>query len=95
MQLDFLDAISQFDYQLNQFVTQNNGTAWQNADMISFSSNNSNQTVSLYGSDYYLNLEFGESTSSGQTTKDEFQVLEGQTATAKLYGSLISLGSWW
>ncbi len=47
------------------------------------------------GADYYLNLEFGESTSNGQTTLDEFQVQEGQLATAKLYGSLISLGSWW
>ncbi|MGI9239292.1 MAG: choice-of-anchor K domain-containing protein [Verrucomicrobiales bacterium] len=95
VQLDFNDAISQFDYQLNQFVTQNSGTVWENADMISFATNDSAQSVNMFGGDYYLNLEFGESTANGATTRDEFQVQEGELATAKLYGSLISLGSWW
>jgi len=95
VQLDFNDTVSQFDYQLSQFVTQNSGTVWENADMISFASNDSAQAINLYGADYYLNLEFGDSTSNGQTTLDEFQVQEGQLATAKLYGTLIQLGSWW
>jgi hypothetical protein len=95
VQLDFNDAISQFDYQLTQFVTQNSGNEWQNADLISLGSNYSTQSVSLFGADYYLNLEFGESSSNGQTTRDEFQVKEGSLARAKLYGSLISLDSWW
>ena len=95
VQLD-LDSISnQFNYQINQYITYNTGTAWENADTIQIDSTLSTETINLFGANYALNLEFGESSAGGSSSLDQFTVLEGETATAALYGTLVSLDSWW
>ena len=95
VQLDIGGTVSQFDYSIERFTTLNDGNEWENADFIWFNDTESSQKVSLYGVDYSLNLEFGESTTNGNTTAAQFQVQEGETAIANLYGTLISVASWW
>jgi len=95
IQLDLGTEYAEFDFQLDQFVTLNQGDAWDNADLIAFSDHQSAQSLNLYGTEYHLFVDFGETTEFGTTDFGEFRVLEEHTAIAKLYGTLVSLGSWW
>ncbi|MGI9243369.1 MAG: choice-of-anchor K domain-containing protein, partial [Verrucomicrobiales bacterium] len=104
VQLEFGGEAIQFDYGFDLLTTPNNGTEWENADYVWFNDPNidrlslgtqSEQIVSLYGSDYTLNLEFGETSSDGFASIDQFHVKEARAASAKLYATLVSVGSWW
>ena len=85
-----------FNYTLELINVANNSNAW-NGDSSAWSSadyvhlDNIYSTVgqSLGGEDYTLQIEFGETTSQGFSTIDNFYVLEEGTATGKLYGTLV------
>ena len=95
VQLAFNGGAAQFDYSFDLLTTANTGNAWQNADYVWFNDTESAQTISLYGVDYSLNLEFGETSSFGFSSIDQFHVQESQSASANLYARLVSIGSWW
>ena len=95
VQLDLGSTIADFDFTIEKYTTQNNGTVWENADFISFLDTQSEQTIDLFGTEYSLNVEFGESTTAGNTWQEQFQVQEGEMAIANIYGTLMSVGSWW
>ncbi len=104
VQLEFGGEAIQFDYGFDLLSTPNTGNSWQNADYVWFNDPNidslsfgtqSEQRVNLYGVDYTLNLEFGETSSNGFASVDQFHVKEGRSASANLYAKLISVGSWW
>ena len=63
--------------------------------MIEIDTTLSRESINLFGTDYALDLTFGESTAGGVTTLDQFRVLEGELATSILYGRLVSIDSWW
>ncbi len=104
VQLEFGGDAIQFDYGFDLLTTPNTGTAWENADYVWFNDadidslsvgTQSAQTVNLFGSDYRLNLEFGETSADGFSSVDQFHVKEARAASAKLYATLVSVGSWW
>ena len=93
--LAFDDTTRNFDFSFDLLTTPNNGTAWENADYVWFNDTVSSQSVNLYGVDYTLNLEFGETTSYGFSSIDQFHVQEAQAASVNLYATLVSLDAWW
>ncbi|MCP3975779.1 MAG: hypothetical protein GY720_14940, partial [bacterium] len=95
VKLDFGGTPAEFDYAFDLLTTPNNGTAWQNADYVWFNDTVSAQNVSLYGIDYSLNVEFGETSQYGFSSIDQFHVQEAQSASANLYATLVEVGSWW
>ena len=95
VELAFQSGSAQFDYTFDLLTTENNGDAWQNADYVWFNDTQSAQNVSLYGVDYTLNLDFGQSTQHGFSTVDQFHVQESQSASADIFATLVEVGSWW
>ena len=95
VQLDLGSEVSQFNYAINQYITYNTGTDLENADVIALDQTLAQESINLFGTDYGLNLVFGEATEGGMTLQNQFRVLEGQTSSATLYGNLVSLDSWW
>ena len=76
-------------------TTPNTGTEWENADYVWFNDTVSSQPVDLYGYDYSLVLEFGETSTYGFSSIDQFHVQETNRASANIYATLVSIGSWW
>ena len=95
VQLAFGGQVANFDYQFDLLTTQNTSDVWESADYVWFNDTASTETVNLYGHDFSLVLEFGETTASGFSEIDQFHVLENETASANLYATLVSIGSWW
>ncbi len=104
VQLDFGGTPVEFDYQFDLLTTANTNNAIESADYVWFNDpdidslsvgTKSAQTINLYGIDYSLNLEFGETSDFGFSSIDQFHVMEARSASASLYATLISVGSWW
>ena len=93
--LNFAGAPSGFTYDFDLLSTPNTGNNLENADYVWFNNTQSDQTISLYGTEYTLNLEFGETTSHGFSSLDQFHVEENRFSTANLYATLVEVGSWW
>ncbi|MEM0895733.1 MAG: choice-of-anchor K domain-containing protein [Verrucomicrobiota bacterium] len=86
---------SNFNYTLELINVANddnawsgNSSAWSSADYVHVDNIYSSVGQSLGGTDYTLQIEFGETTSQGFSTIDSFYVLEEGTATGTLYGTL-------
>jgi len=66
---------------------------WADADFVRLADPVASQRLTFNGVEFEFQLEFGETTSSGISYFDEFHVLESKSATTKLYGTLIEVGS--
>ena len=95
VQLAFDGTAAQFDYTFDLLTTPNTGTAWENADYAWFNDTASAQNISLYGIDYSLNLDFGQTTQFGFTSVDQFHVQESQSASADIFARLVEVAAWW
>ncbi|MEM9479156.1 MAG: choice-of-anchor K domain-containing protein [Verrucomicrobiota bacterium] len=87
---------SNFNYTLELINVGNDDNAWSgnssafaSADYVHLDNIYSTVDQSLGGTDYTLQIEFGETTSQGFSTIDSFYVIEEGTATGTLYGTLI------
>jgi prepilin-type N-terminal cleavage/methylation domain-containing protein len=81
-----------FDFQfelLNQPNYEDPNDPWRDADYVKLASPYASQTISFAGIEYSLQLEFGETSAAGLSLFDEFYVLEGMSASTRLYGTLI------
>lgn len=95
VELAFAGATRRFDYSFDLLTTPNTGTEWENADYVWFNDTQSSQSVNLYGIEYSLNLEFGETSTYGFSSIDQFHVQEAREGSADVYATLVSLDSWW
>src|SRR5690606_12697626 len=83
-----------FDFELVNVVNQNNpNDPWADADYVRLANPVASQILDFNGIQYQFQLEFGESTPAGITLFDEFHVLEGRSATTKVYGTLVEVGT--
>ncbi len=83
-----------FDFELVNVVNQNNpNDLWADADYVRLASPTAGELLDFNGILYQFQLEFGESTPAGVSLFDEFHVLEGRSATTKLYGTLVEVGA--
>jgi type II secretory pathway pseudopilin PulG len=81
-----------FDYSFGLFSTLNNtGTAAGDADYFRLTDIQSSGAVNIFGNNYTLALAFGQTTSNGFSTIDEFHIFENSTGTGELWGTIISL----
>lgn len=84
----------QFDFELINVTNQNNpADPWADADFVRLSDSIASQRLTFNGVEFEFQLEFGETTADGISYFDEFHVLENRSATTKLYGTLIEVGS--
>lgn len=94
-----LNGVSQtasfvFDFELINVKNQNNpNDPWADADYVRLGNPVASQILDFNGIKYRFQLEFGNSTSDGIALFDEFHVLESRSATTKVYGTLIEVGS--
>ena len=81
----------QFEYDLNLINSANRkgNTLAESADYVQFGEVGAKIPAVLGGVEYTLVLEFGETTENGFSTIDEFFVHEGESASGKLYGTLV------
>ncbi len=82
----------EFDLELIN-VPNGSGTPEGDADFVRLQSLSSSAAATIEGSDYILVLEFGETTDSGFSTIDQFNVFESASASGNLYGTLMLAGS--
>lgn len=83
-----------FNFDLvNVLNTNNPNDPWADADFVKLARPVASEVLDFNGVQYKLQLEFGDATSSGIALFDEFHVLEGKTATTKVYGTLIEIGT--
>jgi hypothetical protein len=90
MDMTFYDATADttFDFAIDLLNTVNTSDAWASADYVKLQDVASQTTQTINGREYFLKLEFGETTANGFSTIDEFHVLENAMATGSLYGTL-------
>lgn len=81
----------EFDFELGLISTANlaENTDEQSADYVKLGNLYSDVPVELGGVSYNLILEFGETTTGGFSSIDEFHVVEGKAASGDLYGRLV------
>ncbi len=83
-----------FDFELINVINKNNPLdPWADADYVRLATSTASEILNFNGIQYRFQLEFGTSTPAGIALFDEFHVLEGRTATTKLYGTLVEVGS--
>ncbi|MEQ1841343.1 MAG: choice-of-anchor K domain-containing protein [Verrucomicrobiales bacterium] len=83
-----------FDFELINVANQlDPANPWADADFVRLANPVASQRLTFNGVEFEFQLEFGETTSSGISYFDEFHVLESKSATTKLYGTLIEVGS--
>jgi len=85
-----------FDFQfelINQPNYEDPNDPWRDADYVKLANPYATQTISFAGIEYSLLLEFGETSAAGLSRFDEFYVLEGKSASTRLYGTLIETSS--
>jgi prepilin-type N-terminal cleavage/methylation domain-containing protein len=83
-----------FNFELINVINQlNPDNLWADADFVKLSSPIASQTITFQGIDFRFQLEFGETTGDGISLFDEFHVLEERSATTRLYGTLVEVGS--
>ncbi len=81
-----------FDFELVNVV--NTGlNEWADADYVKLAAPVANQIIDFNGTRYQLQIEFGDSTEEGFALFDEFHVIEDRTATTKVYGTLVEVGT--
>ncbi len=82
-----------FDFELINVVNQNDlNNPWADADYVRLANPVASQILDFNGIQYRFQLEFGNSTPNGISLFDEFHVLEGHSATTKVYGTLVEIG---
>jgi len=77
-----------FGFNFELVSTPNTGTPEENADFVDVVSNISDRTFKLANQDYTLKLT-GFSQDSGLTSIQQFRVLEGEKATAAIFGKIV------
>ena len=83
-----------FNFELVNVVNAlNPNDPWADADFVKLSNPIASEIITFRGIDFRFQLEFGETSSNGISLFDEFHVLEGRSATTRLYGTLIEVGS--
>lgn len=83
-----------FDFELINVANKlDPADPWADADFVRLANPVASQRLTFNGVEFEFQLEFGETTSSGISYFDEFHVLESKSATTKLYGTLIEVGS--
>lgn len=77
----------QFEFDFRLFSTVNNNVdADADADFVWIPTLASQLTAQVQGQTFYLQLRFGNSSTNGFTTIDEFHVHENKSATGAIYG---------
>jgi prepilin-type N-terminal cleavage/methylation domain-containing protein len=92
LKMKSVSAQASFDFQfelINQPNYEDPNDPWRDADYVKLSSPFAARTISFSGIEYSLQLEFGETSAAGLSRFDEFYVLEGMSASTRLYGTLI------
>lgn len=83
-----------FDLDLINVQNQNDpNDPWADADYVKMANPVASQILDFNGIQYQFQLEFGETTPAGIALFDEFHVLEGRTATTRVYGTLVEVGT--
>ncbi|MEX2578292.1 MAG: choice-of-anchor K domain-containing protein [Verrucomicrobiales bacterium] len=94
--LNQVEASSTFEFDFDLVNVPNHydsNDPWRDADYVKLTDPVASESIVINGIQFQFQLEFGESTSSGISLFDEFHVLEDHSATTKLYGTLIEVGS--
>ena len=86
--LSFSGSTQNFDYGFQLITTPNTSSPLQSADSILFLSSIPTTRFSVDGIDYTLKLGFGSVTGNGYSEVNQFFVLEGESASADLIGSI-------
>lgn len=91
VQLDFETGHTNvWDFDLELINTPNGGrTPEEAADIVHLASLTSSSSTTIDGDEFYLILEFGETTAGGFSSLDQFHVLEGEAATGTIYATLV------
>ncbi len=88
------DTTFTFDFDLiNTVNLLDPNDKWADADYVKLRNSVASETLDFNGVLFKLQLEFGETTPQGISLFDEFHVLEGKTATTKVYGTLVEVGT--
>ncbi len=83
-----------FDFELVNVINNNDpNNLWADADFVRLASPVASQNVTVGGIEFQLKLEFGETTTNGFASFNEFHVLEHKSATTRLYGTRVEVGS--
>jgi len=83
-----------FNFELINVLNQlDPNDPWADADFVRISNSIGSQSITFQGIEFRFQLEFGETSANGISLFDEFHVLEGQSATTRLYGTLVEVGS--
>lgn len=83
-----------FDFDLINVTNSNDPKdPWADADYVKLRNSIASETLNFNGVLFQLQLEFGETTSQGISHFDEFHVLEGKTATTRVFGTLVEVGT--
>jgi len=81
------ERTEQFEFDFRLYSTINKGVSLdEDADFVWIPTLASQLTAQVQGQTFYLQLRFGNSTSNGFTTIDEFHVHENKSATGAIYG---------
>lgn len=84
---------SSADFSFNLINTPNNANdVWKDADYVQLSNSSTTQNINFNGIEFKLELQFGSATENGLSSFDEFHVIEKQTASTKVFGSLVQVG---
>ena len=89
--LDYSGQTTNFDFEFRLINTLNTADPIASADSVFISALLSSTGLSIDGTDYTLNLEFGSVTGSGVSEIDQFFVFEGGSASADLIGTLTAV----
>lgn len=83
-----------FDFNLINTVNKNDpNDPWADADYVQLRRSIASEPLDFNGVLFQLQLEFGETTSQGFASFNEFHILEGKKATTKVYGTLVEVGT--
>ncbi|MEM7697679.1 MAG: choice-of-anchor K domain-containing protein [Verrucomicrobiota bacterium] len=81
-------AATQFAFDFDLINTANTSDQWASADFVKLDNVTSQQVFGIGGYNFSLDIEFGDSTADGFAAFDEFHVLEGRSATSRVFGTL-------
>lgn len=96
LNLNGYTASANFNFDFNLINTVNKldpNDPWADADYVQLRRSIASETLNFNGVLFQLQLEFGETTSSGFASFNEFYILEGANATTKVYGTLVEVGT--
>lgn len=85
---------SSFDFDLELVNVENKGAnEWEDADFVRLADPIASQIITFNGIQFQLQLEFGETSSSGISYFNEFHVIENEQASTRIYGTLVEVGT--